>query len=114
MKAACYLLKCAEENGRAWGDPWSIRRTGLYHHIDPDTRSNIVILLHPVPKSKAQERIRAFVSLKGSQSIAVHPLSVQLLLLSTYLTHWRAYLRDLGREFVSMVRKSRVPTSFSR
>jgi len=105
LEEACYLLKYAEQSGRPWGDPWSIRRTGVYHQIRVGL-FEVVILLHPVAESKARERIRALFSGQGAGFPRAHPLHLHLLLLSTYITNWRAYLGDLGRSFVPMVSKA--------
>ncbi|KAF8244930.1 hypothetical protein K440DRAFT_557560, partial [Wilcoxina mikolae CBS 423.85] len=97
----CYLLRYVEKNGRSWNsNPWSIRRTGVYHRYCPDTQSNVFIFLHPKEQTKLQERIHSLCTQDESSMPWANPMRLHLLLLSSYLDNWRWYLSDLGRDFL--------------
>ncbi|KAF8246074.1 hypothetical protein K440DRAFT_685745 [Wilcoxina mikolae CBS 423.85] len=96
-----YLLRYPEQNGRDYSQKWSIRRTGVYHHFDPNTKSSVFIFLHPVRGARTQARIKELCSSpKSLKSTQAHPLRLHLLLLSSYIDNWRWYLRDYGYELM--------------
>jgi hypothetical protein len=100
----CYLLRYVEKNGRSWSsNPWSIRRTGVYHRFCPKTKSSVFIFLHPKEQTKLQERIRSLCTRGESSMPWANPMRFHLLLLSSYLDNWRWYLSDLGRDFLKTV-----------
>ncbi|GAB7347542.1 hypothetical protein MBLNU459_g4435t1 [Dothideomycetes sp. NU459] len=96
----CYDLRYIEANGRrAPRDPFSMRHTGVCHQYDPRSKSNVAIILHPMPESRAEKRLKA---LSGPSSPGDHPLNIHFLILSSYLSNWQAYIETLAEQFMGL------------
>jgi hypothetical protein len=101
----CYQLWYMEPNNRHKGkDGWSLRQTGVYHHYDPETKSNTCFLMHPRECSTAQHQISAQFDNAGNTTLCKNdPLDLHILLLSSYLENWQLYINELTEEFKPLV-----------
>ncbi|KAF7175058.1 hypothetical protein CNMCM7691_006462 [Aspergillus felis] len=105
-----YQLHYVEENHREGPNPWSFRRTGIYHHHTP--KRDVIILLHPNETSVLDVRLLELLGLKPSinsrssdqsnhsvNSLLRNPASLHSLVMSTFSGNWRWFLRHLGYRF---------------
>ncbi|KAF1349799.1 hypothetical protein BDV97DRAFT_175555 [Delphinella strobiligena] len=93
----CYTLVYMEPNGRrAPKDPFSQRQTGVFHRYKPGDKSNFVILLHPMENSRAQQRLESLSERERGNRASQSPLDIHMLVLSSYLNNWRAYIESLA------------------
>jgi hypothetical protein len=115
-----YQFQYVERNNRTFGDPWSVRQTGVYHRFEtvaqPSSKhdkgketiaernaENLWMLLHPMPKSRAQTRLAAAVEGLMAEELAEDPLRLHVLILSSYVDNWRWYLHDVKRRYTRFV-----------
>jgi len=102
-----YQLRYPELNGRNQAFRWSIRRTEIYHRIslDDGTPSSFLLMLNPVPRSKAEKKISLNAENPNSwDKIDRNPLRLDLLVFSAYADNWRSALADLTDIFHQQVR----------
>ncbi|KUJ18809.1 uncharacterized protein LY89DRAFT_780813 [Mollisia scopiformis] len=101
-----YQLRYVERNERAHGDPWSVRQTGVYHKISgvgTTGLTNMWMLLHPMPNSKAYRRLQESTSEDDAgEAVDADPLRLHLLVFSSYIDNWRLYLHDMTRQFLEL------------
>jgi hypothetical protein len=101
-----YQFWYVEKNNRKHGDPWSVRQTGVYHRFsitDSLKAENFWLLLHPMPNSKAQTRMRIATEKLGEDEMVRDPLRLHVLIMSSYVDNWRWYLHDIKRQYTELV-----------
>lgn len=101
----CYQLMYVEPSGRPPGrDPWSIRQTGVYHRWDASVDVNLFILLHPRHSPPVQEKLENLAHKPDERDALVeHPLNVHIVLLTSCLSFWQAYIQDLAKKLSDYV-----------
>lgn len=103
----CYQLRYVEDNHREHGSRWSERQVGLYHQVQGT--ANVLLLLHAKPDSKLRSRIHNSADTIPNDDCSnpsKNPLSVHVMILTTYIDEWRWYLDDIGTkcgDFVSNI-----------
>jgi hypothetical protein len=97
-----------ERNNRSYGDPWSLRQTGVYHKYSgfgAVKSRNLWILLHPMRKSRVTKRLEDSTPVEiGAADLSTYPLQLHLLVFSSYVDNWRHFLHDMTRTFLNLVR----------
>lgn len=103
---ACYTLHYVEHNGRTRGDPWSFRKTAVYHRSDVQTQSSTWILVKlPSPlKGRLVDRLKKL--WQETELCHARNLMVHILILAYSLQGWREYLDSLKLKMEDLVRPS--------
>lgn len=93
-----------EPNGRRLPrDPWSIRRTGVYHKSSAAYSINQVVLLHSNSETIAQARLEGLAESPRKSALTSHPLNIHLLIILSYLVHWPDNIESLAGELEQIV-----------
>jgi hypothetical protein len=109
--AICYQYRYIEPNNHKQGKKWSERQVGVYHafSVDPSL-ADAVILLHAMPDSLLQKRLSESCAsrpgLCNGKQKATTGLYLHILIISTYVDHWRWYLDEIGTTCGDLVRRS--------
>jgi hypothetical protein len=104
-----YQFSYVEQNNRKNGSPWSMRQTGVYHRFSETSKlgdlgaENLWLLLHPMRNSKAQTRLGVAAEKIGARDMALDPLRLHVLIMSSYIDNWRWYLHDIKRRSIELV-----------
>lgn len=102
-----YQLVYVEMNGKSPPkDQWSLRQTGVYQRCSPSDGSSVLILLHPMDSTSAQERLEYLAGSKLQDErdlLEEYPLHLHLVILSSYLNNWQAYIESLVSMFTILV-----------
>jgi len=102
VKEFCHKTKYISRNGRAEGDTWSIRQTGIYEKRNMNTGQSVWILLQP--SERVHRRLReGFVarSRSGTSNQMVTTLHAALLIAAH--REWAEYLVDINGEVQHLV-----------
>jgi len=103
----CYNFQYMAKNGRNRGNPWSLRRTGVYQKVDSETGSSCWILLHPSSEVEelAENALRDRVLSYGAsnQSALGDPMFLHVLFLSTMVDSWDEYVESLYSQLLISV-----------
>ena len=99
------ILRYPESNGRTDGaDPWSIRQTGIYQSVNTTTKSALWILLNPRIGNAAADHVeKIFDTQQRNLQLRYHQPLVGLVVLSTYIKHWRSYMAFYEEEELRLV-----------
>jgi hypothetical protein len=102
---ACYTLHYVEHNGRTTGDPWSFRKTAVYHRYDVQTQSSAWIFVKlPSPlKGRLADRLKKL--WPETQLCHARNLMVHVLILAYSLQGWRDYLGSLKSKMEDLEEK---------
>lgn len=104
-----YQFWYVERNNRKHGSPWSVRQTGVYHRFSEIIKQgdvsaeNLWLLLHPMRNSKAQTRLGVAADKVNAREMALDPLRLHVLIMSSYIDNWRWYLHDIKRQYLELV-----------
>jgi hypothetical protein len=91
----CYNFQYMVRNGRNRGDPWSLRRTGIYQQVDFDKNASCWIMLQPSDDvDKLSERALRDNSQAGNCQSG-GPMFLHVLFLSTMVDSWDEYIESL-------------------
>lgn len=92
----CYSFKYIERNNHTQGQAWSERQIGVYHRFGTKGKA-VMLLLHASTDTKALRRLRqVFANGQYSEQSETTAFLLHVLVLSSYLDNWRAYLQELG------------------
>jgi hypothetical protein len=79
-----------------------IRQTGVYHKLDLDSKTSLVILVNAVPNSVAHRRvIESFSS--HQQQMQLSPLWLHNVIHASYLMKWWEYVADYEKRLLQIV-----------
>jgi len=103
-----YVFKYPELRNRGKeGAQWSIRQTGVYSKVVPESRSpskSVWLFLHPTYESKAETQLKvALDNPERAVSLFRDPVEVHKLVMQCYMRKWRPYLRDVEEELLRIV-----------
>ncbi|RSM01318.1 hypothetical protein CEP52_008625 [Fusarium oligoseptatum] len=101
----CYTVRFFEKNNREAGDPWSLRKTGVYHRLDAATCSSTWILIKPSPllKNRLPEKLKALWSHEQLRPIRYLYLHVMLIALASQ--SWEDYIQTQRTKMMEIERK---------
>lgn len=99
----CYSLTYVEANGKPPpSDPVSRRQTGVFHRYDTKSKNEVIICLHPMQDSKAEQHLNRLSCKRSSRN----PLDLHCAIISSYLPNWGSYVESLAVELTSLVSRS--------
>jgi hypothetical protein len=101
---ACYTLYYVEHNDRTRGDPWSFRKTAVYHRYDVQPQSSAWIFVKlPSPlKGRLVDRLKKL--WPETRLCHARHLMVHILILVYSLQGWRDYLASLKSKMEDLVK----------
>ena len=101
-----YIFKYPEENNRSEGEPWSIRKTAVYHRLEKSNAKSVYVVVSPVPESAGATAISEWLkNLNDLQSCKTNTFEVNQVLLSTYQAGWRPYTSFWEKKIKTLVRR---------
>jgi hypothetical protein len=87
-----YVFKYPEENQRSDGEPWSIRKTAVYHQLEKSSGKSVYVIVSPLPESAGAKGLsKWFRNLNDLQSCRADSFALNQVLLSSYQAGWRSY-----------------------
>ncbi|GAB7324889.1 hypothetical protein MBLNU13_g08711t2 [Cladosporium sp. NU13] len=87
-----YIFKYPEENNRSDGEPWSIRKTAVYHQLDKSTGRSVYVIVSPLADSAGAKAVSHWLKhLNDLESCKTNAFAVNQVLLSTYQPGFRSY-----------------------
>ena len=91
------------KNGRNRGEPWSLRKTGVYQQVDFDKNASCWIMLQPSDDvEKLSERALHDRSQAGNCQ-SRDPMFLHVLFLSTMVDSWDEYIESLHSQLQTSV-----------
>ncbi|CZR67836.1 uncharacterized protein PAC_17735 [Phialocephala subalpina] len=102
----CYNVRYIDRNGRTNGDPWSLRRIGVYEQQFDGGRSKWIILQ---PSSQVHRRLLEYFQLpveRIEQKAGNTPLHVTIMVASS--RHWGEYIDSLRQQLNEIDVKARL------
>ncbi|KAI1414101.1 hypothetical protein F5Y13DRAFT_21800 [Hypoxylon sp. FL1857] len=94
-----YLLHFVEENGRARGDPWSLRQTGIYQQVDANNDQSIWVILQ-ISKATRERLMKKLHHPELSSQCPDNPMSIHAVLLLATVDNWGAYIEYLRSQLI--------------
>jgi hypothetical protein len=103
-----YIFKYPEANNRS-DEPWSIRKTAVYHRLEKSNAKSVYVIVSPLPDSAGAIALSEwFKNLNELQSCETQAFEINQVLLSTYQAGWRPYTSFYEKQIKALVR--RFPT----
>lgn len=101
----CYQLKYVERNEYVQGVRWSEREVGVYHKFGVEEGAKaVMVMLNANPMSEAYHRIQEVISTnKAAKEAFDRPLSIHVMVISSYLDNWRWFMNEHGRKWRTTV-----------
>jgi hypothetical protein len=100
-----YIFKYPEENHRSDGEPWSIRKTAVYHQLDKSTGKSVYVVVSPLADSAgAQALLQWLKNLNDLESCKTNAFAINQILLSTYQPGFRSYAMFYEKKIKALVR----------
>ncbi len=99
----CYNIHHVERNGRDYGDPWSLRQTGIYHKFRLGAPRSCWILLQPTKYScmRLEHVLEKFVP--GNKNWLEAIVRAHNALLTSMMHNWPEYIQYLGSRLDELV-----------
>lgn len=83
------------------GFTWAVRQTVVFQRYDKITKQNVWLLLHPREDSALQKALEEAV--KDKSTLTLNWDFGHRCLMTSYLSNWGYFLRDLGTELADVV-----------
>ena len=96
----CFDVRYPEENGRRFGDPWSIRHTALYYQYDKPRDISMTLLVQP--SSKLQTQIYSLLTSETNSN--GRSILIQHAVFVSSGISWKYYIVYMERELSMLVR----------